>query len=514
MQTITCDSASIILDFGREIHGSMKLILGSSNSGDPAKVRIRFGESVGETCADPDGGVNQSGLTSNDHAMRDFVMSIPRYGQIETGNTGFRFARIDLLSPGRKIQLKEASAVMRYRDIPYLGSFRSSDARLDSIWMTGAYTVHLNMQEYIWDGIKRDRIVWLGDMHPEVSTVMTVFGQNEVIPKSLDLACSQYPLPQWINRVSTYSLWYLIIHHDWYMNGGDKDFLERHADYIGGVIDQVEEHVDTDGNEFLERDSKSALKRFLDWPSTPNTEGVEAGYRAMIVWAMKDAAVLAEVLGDKERKRKAEEVVRRIEKKMLPPNGLKQAAALMTIAGLEPDGKKCIDVVLKDGAKKFSTFYGYYMLEALAKAGEHDKAIDIIRDYWGGMLDLGATTFWEDFNLDWLENAARIDGMVPEGKVDVHRAYGDYCYLSYRHSLCHGWSSGPTTWLSRHVLGVEVVEPGCKVLRITPHLGNLEFAEGTYPTPFGVVRIRHEKTPSGEIKSFIDAPKEIKIIKD
>ena len=27
-------------------------------------------------------------------------------------------------------------------------------------------------------------------------------------------------------------------------------------------------------------------------------------------------------------------------------------------------------------------------------------ALDVIRTYWGAMLDLGATTFWEDFNID------------------------------------------------------------------------------------------------------------------
>ena len=32
------------------------------------------------------------------------------------------------------------------------------------------------------------------------------------------------------------------------------------------------------------------------------------------------------------------------------------------------------------------------------------------------MLDLGATTFWEDFNLDWIPNAAPIDEPVPAGK--------------------------------------------------------------------------------------------------
>jgi hypothetical protein len=69
-----------------------------------------------------------------------------------------------------------------------------------------------------------------------------------------------------------------------------------------------------------------------------------------------------------------------------------------------------------DGPKGISTFYGFYVLQALAKSGDTDTALDFIRTYWGAMLDLGATTFWEDFNLDWIPNAARIDELVPPGK--------------------------------------------------------------------------------------------------
>ena len=129
------------------------------------------------------------------------------------------------------------------------------------------------------------------------------------------------------------------------------------------------------------------------------------------------------------------------------------------------------------------------------------------------MLDLGATTFWEDFDIAWLENAARIDELVPAGKVDVHRTYGDYCYKGLRHSFCHGWASGPTAWLTEHVLGVAIVEHGCRVIRIDPHLGDLEWVEGSVPTPFGVVKIRHERRADGTIKSQIDAPKGVKIIR-
>jgi hypothetical protein len=165
-----------------------------------------------------------------------------------------------------------------------------------------------------------------------------------------------------------------------------------------------------------------------------------------------------------------------------------------------------------NGANGFSTFYGYYMLRAMAAAGNYQGALDVIRRYWGAMLDLGATTFWEDFNIDWLTNAGRIDELVPEGKKDIHGDYGDYCYKGFRHSFCHGWASGPTAWLSEYVLGVQVVEPGCSKIRITPNLGDLQWVEGTFPTPRGILTIRHEKRTDGEIESVIKAPEGIIVI--
>lgn len=510
--------ASIILDFGRELHGGLKLVVSSCTPLSTPLVRLRFGESVSEACSElnTDKSIAETGskadvdlkanTATNDHAIRDMVVTIPFYGQIEVGSTGFRFVRIDLLTPDQTVNLKEATAVMRYRDIPYLGSFRCSDQRLNDIWVTGAYTVHMNMQEYIWDGIKRDRLIWLGDMHPETSTICNVFGDNDSFYSSIDLACKQYPLPEWINGMGAYSLWYLIIQHDWYMRFGHKNFVEKHRDYILGLVDLIDKNVDANGND-------SMGWHFLDWPSYPNKEGVDAGYQALLVWAMQDAAKLCTLLGDDSRAQKCADIERRLRKKHVNANGLKQAAALMAIAGLMPPDKACNDYVSVGGPKGFSTFFGYYMLEALAMAGHYDEAMDIISKYWGGMLDMGATTFWEDFDLDWTKNAGRIDEFTPEGKKDIHRDFGAYCYAGFRHSLCHGWASGPTAWMSTHVLGVEILEPGCRRVRVVPHLGKLQWAEGAFPTEYGQIYIRHERKPDGSIKSVVKAPKGVKVVK-
>ena len=90
----TIKQASIILDFGKEIHGGLEIVTGMWPGNKPVNVRVRFGESVSETMAEIGGGTG----ATNDHAIRDWELQLPWLGKIEIGNTGFRFVRIDLLS--------------------------------------------------------------------------------------------------------------------------------------------------------------------------------------------------------------------------------------------------------------------------------------------------------------------------------------------------------------------------------------------------------------------------------
>ena len=494
--------ASFLLDFGRELQGGIQMVTGRSSKKE-VKVRVRFGESASEAMCD----ITPENGATNDHAIRDFQLVLPWLGSAEIGNSGFRFVRIDLEEPNVELNLKELRATFGYRDIPYLGSFKSDNERLNDIWMTGAYTVHLNMQEYIWDGVKRDRLVWIGDLHPELMTVNTVFGYNEVIPKSLDLIRDTTPVPNWMNGISSYSIWWLLIHKDWYLYQGNLDYLKEQKAYMTALLDHLMTKIDDNGKETLDG------TRFLDWPSSPNVKGVDAGLQALMVMAMDAGQEMALAMGDKGLAERCKKASKKLKKYTPDHNQSKQGAALMALAGLMKAEKADKEVLSVGGAKNFSTFYGYYMLEAMAKAGNYQGAMDIISEYWGAMLDLGATTFWEDFNIDWMENAARIDELVPEGKVDVHSSYGGYCYVGFRHSFCHGWASGPTAWLSRYVLGVQVLEPGCRKVKIEPHLGSLNRVEGSFPTPQGVIRIKHEKGADGKIRSDIQAPEGVQIIK-
>ena len=492
----------ILLDFGKELHGGLQLVTGMMEKNAPVKVRIRFGESASEAMADID---TLLGAT-NDHAIRDFTVELPWLGTLDIGNTGFRFVRIDLVDPNTTLLLKEVRAIFIFRDIPYLGSFKSSDERLNQIWATGAYTVHVNMQQYLWDGIKRDRLVWVGDMHPEVMTISAVFGNNEVVPRSLDLIKEVTPLPAWMNGISSYSMWWIRIQRSWFLYQGDMDYLRKQQSYLKGLLAHLISKI---------KDNKENLDgmRFMDWPTFENKAAVHAGLQAMMVMTLTDGAELSRILGDEETARNCEAAVASLKQTVPDAVNNKQAASLMALAGLMPAIKANSEVISVGGTQDFSTFYGYYMLQAKAMAGDYEGAMENIKTYWGGMLDMGATTFWEDFDTSWMRNAARIDELVPEGKTDIHASYGAFSYKKLRHSLSHGWASGPTSWLTEHVLGVKVLEPGSKVIRIEPHLGSLTFVEGTFPTPKGVVSIKHTRLDNGKIKTKVKAPRGIKVIK-
>lgn len=496
----------ILLDFGRELQGGVQIAVQDlkavGSNGKTVRLRVRFGESVSEAMSE----LGEKG-SQTDHATRDQICQAPWLGTVEIGNTGFRFVRIDLEEPGAMLALKSVRAVFLYRDLPYLGSFRCSDERLNRIWQTGAYTVHLNMQDYLWDGIKRDRLVWIGDMHPETSTISTVFGNVDIVPRSLDLIRNETPPGQWMNGISSYSLWWIIIQQDWYRHNGDLAYLRQQQPYLMALVQELQKHIGANNEETLPEG------RFLDWPSSENKPAIHAGLHALLVLAFQAGAEMCHALGDDATRQQCLDAVTRLRKHVPDPNHSKQAAALMALAGLGDAKTLNHDVLAVDGAKRLSTFYGYYVLQARAKAGDVQGCLDAIRQYWGGMLDMGATTFWEDFNLDWMVNAGRIDELPVEGKKDIHGDYGAYCYVGFRHSLCHGWASGPTPWLSEHVLGVQIMEPGCKTLKITPHLGDLQWAEGAFPTPLGVVNIRHDKQADGTIQSKVDAPAGVKIVK-
>jgi hypothetical protein len=123
--------------------------------------------------------------------------------------------------------------------------------------------------------------------------------------------------------------------------------------------------------------------------------------------------------------------------------------------------------------------------------GHREDALQWMRQYWGGMLEEGATSFWEAYDPDWF-------------KEDFHSSLQADRRSGYFVSLAHGWSSGPTPWLTEQVLGIQSQGPGFDTVDIRPDLLDLEWAKGTQPTPHGPLSISLKKAQGMSIA--IDLP--------
>lgn len=423
------EGSYVILDFGKEMNGGIRILTSDSKY---TRVRIRFGESVTECCTELGGEQN----ATNSHALRDFSVELPFWSDMTFGNTGFRYVRLDFMGYASIKSVLAVNHILRKRS---LYKYSGNDKLTKSIFNVAKRTVDLCAASgYLWDGVKRDRVIWIGDMHPEMLALTTLYGRLPVIEKSLDFVKMQTPLPNWMNGFPMYSMWWMIIVADYFERTNAKDFVEKQLDYMMELIEQMLQCVSEAGE--LQYPSY-----FVDWPTSGKPDELH-GVRAINIIAAKKVITLFDTFGRETCE--AEELLRRLLKVEMNVTNSKQVLGLKYFAvGLtELDKEKLV----KDGAHGMSTFMSYYILKAVASF-DKQKAIAMMKEYYGGMLSKGATTFWEDFDLKWMDNSGTIDEFPQEGQKDIHGDFGAYCYKGFRHSLCHGWSAGVVAFIKEEV---------------------------------------------------------------
>lgn len=345
--TAGTDRAAVLLDFGREYHGTVRVTAFSVKTPDGrAHLRIRFGESVMEALT-PLGTKN----TTNDHAVRDHVYDLGQLGTTETGESGFRFVCLELEDENAVLTLQAVHLCFIFRDIPYLGSFSCDDPLLEEIWKTAAYTVHLNMQNYLWDGIKRDRLAWQGDLHTEVLTIEDVFGANPVVPKTLDFLRDHTREGEWINGYSGYSLWWVMVQSDWYRYTGDLNYLREQKDFLEKQLAMAAACVEEDGSECLPE------FRFLDWKNLEDKGATHAGLQGLMKMAMEEGAWLLECLDEKEEAARYRSLAKKLAKHVPDCGKSKQAAAILALAGIGDADRLNREVICPGGARDYSTLW-------------------------------------------------------------------------------------------------------------------------------------------------------------
>ena len=451
----------VLLDFGQELFGGIRII-----SNCYGRIRITFGESVSEALLSPD----------QTHCIHQTELEVPATGILEYGSTAFRFVRIENTG-GKTLQLVNVLAVSLSHDLKERGVFASSDERLDRIWTTARHTLRLCMQEFIVDGGKRDKIVWAGDLLPALHTLMAAYGEPLIAEQSLDFLIRHTAPDDPQNGIYSYNCWLVIALHDFFLLTGKRDFPAKHLEYLQEMLRKLVSFIGPDGSERIPG------FRFLDWRSSEDPQGIHAGLQGLLFLALQRGGVLLKHFGGDAGF--LDPALARMRSCVPECGGNKLAAALQTLSGLA-DRRSILEQSPLEGV---GTFGGFHILQAKNTL----PALELIRYFWGSMLDRGATAFWEDWDLQWLKNTGRIDELPRPGLADLHADFGNYCYRGIRHSLCHVWASGPLPFLSRRISGIRFTEPGGTKVRFTPDCGDLEYARIVLPSVHGYISVELEK---------------------
>lgn len=498
-------SGYVVLDFGAEYCGLLHLVYGENFFS--GTIRVRLGESVAEACAE----IGENGA-GNNHSLRDLHYPIISHSEINTSESGFRFARIDL-TEGESCVLKTAYIESKSYGEKKRGFFRCDDEQLNRIYEIAERTATLCVQgDIVWDGVKRDRTVWVGDFHPEMCTLAQTYGVMPHFERVLDYARIFVERGAWVNNIPSYSAWWIVCLYEYYFLSGNAEYVTKQLPYLRKILADFNAIVLENGEVDYTNSSLFACEDslfYVDW-CTKGTSEEKLAWATFVAVAARCAQKLLMCVN--ESFEDATRLYSCLSKVAEKESTFKHIQAFRFFAELrESDG--LAEFLTRGGAEGLSGFMSYYILDAAAKSGANEELLPIIKDYFGGMLRFGATSFWEDFDVLWLNDSPQsLEEMPRPDYKNVHRDYGKYCYKGFRHSLCHGWSSGVATFLARNVLGVQPFEAGYRVVKITPKLLGLQFAEGVVPTPYGDIYVRHEQK-EGKIVTEYRLPKGVTLLK-
>lgn len=394
----------------------------------------------------------------------------------------------------------------RMPEWPPAGSFACSDPRLTDIWNASAHTLRLCSQGLIVDGIKRDRMPWMGDLSLGAHAAAYVSGDADIVRRGL-IALSRNT-SGYINGIVDYTLWWLICLRatakELSMAGSDV----RDSAHVETVLRRLSGEIGDDGV-LRPRPGDDAFNKpvFIDWGVEVDLARDHSALQLLWWWALGCAV---EILQDAENPAAAHwsDVRARLRSTLDRDAWMADRGAWREYLGGEQDATAYPDIfaVLSRyfgddipgssasrllGAPATRTpFVTAYSLQALAAAGHPGEAVARVRRLWGDMLDAGATTFWEEFHI------AGTDRLEMYG-----RPYGK--------SLCHAWSAGPAYLLPQLVTGLRPLSDGWRTFTVRPELGDLDWASAVVPTASGEIGVL--LTPE---QVLVDIPEGSSLIQD
>lgn len=378
-------------------------------------------------------------------------------------------------------------AIASFRRGVYQGAFACSDEKLTRIWMHCATTLRICMQSLMLDGPKRDRMPWVGDQASNLIANAYTFADADIFRRS-STALGR-PTQGYANGIVDYSMWWVIMQGQFRKYFADEAYLHAELPSVDRMLRSLAAQCDDQGI-LTPPDPKAWI--FIDWGVNKEPGKILTALQVMWYWAVQSGANLAHLAGHSAMAAHWSAFADKLRQTL-------NARAWDSSAGLwqeyldepvKPSPYPNLLAVLSDlaDASQYpaihdqlaghphvgTPFMNGFLLMAMLKTGSPAApVVQRIREYWGGMLDVGATTFWEDYQ---------------PGEADHYAMYN----RPFARGLCQAWSSIAAAILPQAILGIRPLANGWKEFAVNPDLGTLTWACATVPTPNGLIKVSSE----------------------
>ena len=454
-------NGGVLYDFGREKFG--KIIIENAQDGE---YLFSLGESYEEALD-----IDFCQLCVNATVKDGNFTSVP---------VAFRYIFVPNIDTPLDISLD-----FEYLPLETRASFECDDDLVNQLWKTCEYTMLLNSREGFFDGIKRDRWVWSGDAYQSYFVNYYL----AFVKRTIRILRGAEPMLKHINTICDYTFYWLCSIWDYYFFTGDKGFVfDIYPDMLE-VLRFVEGRLSPDGM----FDRKSDDWVFMDW-STFDPAGPMCAEQMVLCKSYKSVSLCASLVGDtvtRERTEKQSDYIKEQINKLYwceekgafiddynsgRENVTRHANIFAILFDLtSEDRKKSIvkNVIYNKEITPITTpYFEFYELDAMCSIGDFKYMTDMLSSYWGGMLRLGATTIWEEFD-------------PTKNGIEHYEMYGG----KYEKSLCHAWGASPIYLLGKYALGVYPTDVGYSKYEVKPNLMSFKHFKGAVPTPNGTVTV-------------------------
>lgn len=405
-------------------------------------------------------------------------------------SAGFRYVYCEIAEC--EASFESLQLYYEYLPLENKGGFCCSDTMLNKIYEISLRTLRLTTREFFIDGVKRDRWVWGGDSAQSYLLNFYSFFDNEVCKRTIRFLRGKNPVLNHINTIQSYTMFWFVGLYDYYLYTGDKNFIIE-------MLPDAKSFMDnfclkrTDERGFLV--TMPADWVFVDW-SDITVNGFLSFTQVLFAGALKCLENLCEVAGDSVAAERYDALYTNIVQNIFKTFWNESMGCLIhtdlpkydhcvtrysnmfaVIFGLfdrDQQTRVIHSVLLNLNVPSITTPYmKLYELMAFGELGLHKEMHEFVQSYWGGMVNLDCTTFWETYE--------------PEKSGDEH--YAMYEGLRYGKSLCHSWGAGPLLIFGKYYLGVSPTAPAYSRFTVKPELNLIENFSGKVPVPDGEIRV-------------------------